>query len=373
MTRVKIYGAGSIGNHLAHAARRMGWDVVVCDVSAQALERMRTQIYPQRYGRWDEAIQLVQNEQAPKGGFDLIGIGTPPEWHLPLALEALREHPKAILIEKPLCPPSLHLARELTDQLRGSDTRVFVGYDHVVGKAARAAEALLRSGVIGTIKTLDVEFREHWAGIFKAHPWLSGPQETYLGYWEAGGGASGEHSHALNLWQHFARVAGAGRVVNVDARLTYARAGKAWYDELCLLTLQTEDGLVGRVVQDVVTLPPRKWARIQGAGGAIEWANHGPTEDVVRLLRPGRPEDVQVIQKTRPDDFIEELTHVQSHWSQPAGRSPIAVERGLDTMRVLAAAHRSAADARRVQVDEGPDAATEGLAASGTLRGQQRP
>ncbi len=33
----------------------------------------------------------------------------------------------------------------------------------------------------------------------------------------------------------------------------------------------TETGLAGRVVQDVVTQPTRKWARVQCAGGAIEW------------------------------------------------------------------------------------------------------
>ena len=58
MKRVKIYGAGSIGNHLAHACRQLGWDVVVCDVSQSALERMKSEIYPARYGAWDAAIQL---------------------------------------------------------------------------------------------------------------------------------------------------------------------------------------------------------------------------------------------------------------------------------------------------------------------------
>ena len=55
MRRIKIYGAGSIGNHLTHASRRMGWEVTVCDVSATALDRMRNQIYPSRYGIWDES------------------------------------------------------------------------------------------------------------------------------------------------------------------------------------------------------------------------------------------------------------------------------------------------------------------------------
>ena len=41
MKKVKIYGAGSIGNHLAQASRRVGWDVAVVDPDAKALDRMK--------------------------------------------------------------------------------------------------------------------------------------------------------------------------------------------------------------------------------------------------------------------------------------------------------------------------------------------
>ena len=82
-----------------------------------------------------------------------------------------------------------------------SGTLVFVGYDHVVGKGAQ--ETFHTTQQLKNIETIDVEFREHWGGIFAAHPWLSGPQDSYLGFWNRGGGASGEHSHAINLWQFF--------------------------------------------------------------------------------------------------------------------------------------------------------------------------
>ncbi|NOT09709.1 MAG: Gfo/Idh/MocA family oxidoreductase [Gemmatimonadales bacterium] len=350
MTRVKIIGAGSIGNHLAHAARRKDWSVTVCDISAAALERMRREIYPGRYGQWDEQIQLFESAKAPRGEFDLICIGTPPDSHVSLALAALEEAPTAILVEKPLCPPSLEGADQLLERARTSPTRVFVGYDHVVGRAIRKTEALLRDGGIGAIKTIDVEFREHWAGIFRAHPWLNGPEDSYLGFWQAGGGASGEHSHAANLWQHLAHLTGAGPVVEVESRMAYVRDGKAWYDELCYLTLQTSQGLLGRVVQDVVTTPTRKWARIQGTEGAVEWICESPTRDVVRVLRPGQEPETHELSKSRPDDFIDELSHIESCWAAPAGTSPIALERGHDTMLVIAAAHQSAAERRPVRV-----------------------
>ena len=352
MYRIKIYGAGSIGNHIAHASRQLGWEVVVCDVSDTALERMKNEIYPDRYGQWDAAIQLYNNKFAPVGGFDLIFIGTPPESHLPLALQSMRENPKAVLVEKPLCPPTLDQAQELYTMSRASATKVFVGYDHVVGKATQKAEELIKSGAIGEIKTMDVEFREHWGGIFRAHPWLKGPEDSYLGFWQLGGGASGEHSHAVNLWQHFAHVVGAGRVVEVDAMLTYVTEGTANYDNLCLLNLRTEGGMTGRVVQDVLTTPPRKRARIQGAQGAIEWVNGYDLEgDAVMCLRPGMPDEVHPIPKKRPDDFIEELQHVEAQLTSTTQLSVIGLERGLDTMLVVAAAHRSESEECRVQID----------------------
>ncbi len=352
MYRVKIYGAGSIGNHMAHASRALGWDVVVCDVSDAALARMREEIYPARYGAWDPAIIQVANDRAPRDGFDLIVVGTPPPVHLPLALDALTEHPRAILVEKPLCPPTLEGAEGLHRAAHQSRTRVFVGYDHVVGKAVTRAEALIRSGVIGEVRTLDVEFREHWEGIFTAHPWLSGPADSYLGYSTQGGGASGEHSHALNLWQHFAHVVGAGRVVEVSAMLNYVCRRGAVYDDLCLLSLRTEKGLVGRVVQDVVSRPPVKRARAQGTDAALEWVNgYSPEGDAVRWERPGRDDVVDVIPKRRPDDFIEELRHVHGQLEGAEEPSGIALERGLDTMLVLAAAHRSERDGVRVRID----------------------
>ena len=352
--RVKISGAGSIGNHLAHAARRLGWDVTVCDVSTTALERMKGSVYPGRYGAWDPSIKLATVDHAPRGGFDLICIGTPPDVHVRLALEALDEAPRAILVEKPLCTPALERADELRLRAAKSSTQVFVGYDHAVGGAARTAEAMIRTAIVGEVRTIDVEFREHWEGIFRAHPWLTGPEDSYLGYWTRGGGASGEHSHALNLWQHFAHVVGAGRVAQVAAMMNYVEQGRAVYDDVCLMSLRTETGLIGRVVQDVVTSPPLKRARLHGTEGVVEWVNgYSPEGDAVICRRTGRDDEVHVIPKKRPDDFIEELKHIRSHLAVGSEPSAIGLDRGLDSMLVVAAAHRSHAERRWVEIDYG--------------------
>jgi predicted dehydrogenase len=255
-------------------------------------------------------------------------------------------------VEKPLCGPDLEGAQALFEEADANNVAVFVGYDHVVGRAARCVDNLMSSGSLKSIATIDVEFREHWGGILTAHPWLAGPWETYLGYSARGGGASGEHSHAANLWQHFAHVAGAGRVVDVQATLDVVRDRGMDYDRLCLLNLRTEKGLVGRCVQDVVTRPPRKWARIQGSEGHVEWwCGSQPGVDVVTAQFDGQPAMEQKVSKTRPDDFIEELSHIAEAMESGPSKSPIALTRALDTMLVVAAAHKSSAGGRRARID----------------------
>lgn len=350
--KVKVHGAGSIGNHLSHASRSLDWSVDLCDIDPAALARTKTQIFPMRYGKWDHGIRLLESREAPKGGYDLIVVGTPPDSHMALARAAVAEKPRAILIEKPLCGPDLQGAQALVDEAAAAGVAVFVGYDHVVGRACGLVGDVLRAGVAGSILTIDVEFREHWGGILQAHPWLGGPGDSYLAYSKRGGGASGEHSHAANLWQHFAHQCGGGRIAELQATLDIVRDGRVDYDRLCLMNFRTESGLIGRCVQDVITQPPRKWARLQGEGGYIEWwCGREPGTDVVVTGFAGKPADEQKVSKTRPDDFIEELKHIAAALESDPAASPLALARGLDTMLVIAAAHRSSETGRRVKID----------------------
>ena len=199
--KVKIYGAGSIGNHLAQAYRRMGWSVDICDIDRDALIRTKNEIYPSRYGEWDKEIGLYHTSDVPISGYDMIIVGTPPDSHMKLAISAVKEGAKIVLVEKPLSTPDLFGAQELFDESNKAGCNVFVGYDHAISKSSAIVYEHLQNKDFGEMITLDVEFREFWGGIFNAHPWLDGPSDTYLGFWEKGGGACGEHSHAINLFQ----------------------------------------------------------------------------------------------------------------------------------------------------------------------------
>ena len=106
MFSVKIYGAGSIGNHYAYAFRKKSWHIKVFDTDIEALKRMKNQLYPSRYGQWDPAIKLMKQDDNEY--YDLIIIGTPPDTHLKIANKILKNSPPKVLhIEKPFCTPDL--------------------------------------------------------------------------------------------------------------------------------------------------------------------------------------------------------------------------------------------------------------------------
>jgi predicted dehydrogenase len=340
---VKVVGAGSIGNHLAQAARRMKWTVTVVDRDPQALARMKEQIYPSRYGSWDPEIRLATTAEAPRGRFEIICVGTPPDVRMDLALAALAERPRLLQLEKPLCAPTLDgLEAFLSAYRTQTDTVAVVGYDHAVGASVTEVVRLIETGTVGVPETLDVEFREHWGGILAAHPWLSGVEETYLGSWRRGGGAGGEHSHALHLWRFLAQRAGLGDWRKVWAAMEMRHEGRAEYDAVAAFTLMTDRGRIGRVIQDVVTMPPRKIARLHGEEGLLEWIGGGhPKGDLVRML-PRRGDPVErVFERARPDDFHREMLHVEDilRGRVNAEDSPISLESGVAVMAVLAAAY----------------------------------
>jgi predicted dehydrogenase len=347
---VKVFGAGSIGNHLTQAARRMGWSVTIVDRDQAALNRMKSDIYPTRYGAWDESIQQYVAGSEPKGNYDIIVVGTPPHVRLSVALEALKEKPRLMLLEKPLCGPEAKDLKKLITLAKKQKTILLVGYDHGVAESVEFVVSLLSKKLIGEVLTLDVEFREHWEGIFKAHPWLKGPQDSYLAYIEKGGGASGEHSHALHLWQYLASVAGLGTWKEVSAVYDMKKSGKTEYDAIAAFTFVTDKKKVGRVVQDVVTKPTRKWARIQGVDGYIEWyCNGDPRGDVVKWKSTSDDvESVKIFDKKRPDDFYREMLHIAAILDKkiPPAKSPISIESGVRVIEVLKTAYPKRGTAR---------------------------
>lgn len=347
MTRVHIYGAGSIGNHLAHACRGKNWSVAMTDRDPAALRRTREDIYPARYGQWDSAIEMVP-DAAFSGPADLAIIGTPPDTHMALAAEVLQHRPpKVLLIEKPLCTPDLAGSRDVARLAEETKTIVLTGYNHALTQNTKVAERILQAGAIGTPLFMSVRWLEHWGGIFGAHPWLNGPADSYLGFSARGGGACGEHSHGIHLFQHMAQHLGLGDIEEVSGTLDRVRASGVDYDRVGLLNVRTAGGLVGSIAQDVVTRPAVKTLRIQGEEGFLEWvASYDAGHDAVIWAGRNQAGETVRIPRTRPDDFVGEIDEIDRILRGESAGDAISLARGFNTMRVIAAAWRSHEEGR---------------------------
>jgi predicted dehydrogenase len=353
MFNVKIFGAGSIGNHLCNACRSKSWAVTMSDLDDSALQRTKNEIYPSRYGFWDEEIKLVNANVKDSIKYDLIIIGTPPDTHFKIAIDVLNNiPPKLMLIEKPMLTPDLNGAQDLYNLAKEKGTTICVGYNHTLTANTKKAVELINSNLIGEPLTITSMTREHWGGIFAAHPWLNGPEDTYLGYYKRGGGACLEHSHAINMFQHFSHLLNLGRITKVSALLNMVKSGKAEYDDLCLINVTTEKGFKGNIVQDVITTPTQKNLRVQGTNGFIEW-HVGFKEGFDALIHGNSKTREEILfKKTRPDDFMGEINHLEDILINGINTSsPISIERGLDTMLVIAAVFKSAKEKREVEIN----------------------
>ena len=75
------------------------------------------------------------------------------------------------------------------------------------------------------------------------------------------------------------------------------------------------------------------------------------SKDRIQWQYGGNPQGELLFKKTRPDDFIAELKHVQAILENGQQKSSISLECGLDTMLIVAAAHLANSQGRRVRID----------------------
>lgn len=351
MFSVKIYGAGSIGNHYAYAFRKKSWNIKVFDTDPKALLRMKNLLYPNRYGKWDPKIQLMNQDDNKY--YDLIIIGTPPDTHLQIANKVLKNLPPKVLhIEKPFCTPDLKNLDLFIKNLKKTPTKVISGYNHTLTKNTQFAEKLLKRNIIGKILTITSYNREYWKTIFDAHPWIKGPSDSYLGFTKRGGGSLCEHSHAINIWQHFANFLDLGKVNKVNANLNFTKKNKVNHDNLCMLNVETEKGILGNIIQDVITWPSQKYLRIEGIKGYLEWhTNYTDDYDAVKI-GTRKKEKIYKFKKKRPDDFKGQVEVIHKLLKGKNLKNlSISLTQTLETMMVISAALKSNKEKRKININ----------------------
>jgi predicted dehydrogenase len=349
--RAKVVGAGSIGNHLTHALRTCGVAVTIVDVDQAALDRTKSEIYPERYGSFDDSIRLAHPDEIGDLTFDLCVIGTPPDTHLALAtLELQRQH-SAILIEKPLASPGSHNLSAFVTACEASSTRVMTAYNQRLKKNTAVFLEKAKNSDLGSLISIAGRMREDWAGILKAHPWLSDATQSYLGHTSRGGGALYEHSHAIDFALFIAHELGQGRPHEVKARLDKVEHDSGSYDTEANLSIKMSSGLIVEVDQDLHTWPADKSLDAQFENGSLRWEMHSDRDSVIVTV--GNEIETIDIPKTRPDDFLPEIRHVVGLLqSSTLSTSPLDVSEVSYTSWTLEAALASSESGDWVTLDK---------------------
>jgi len=334
---ILIFGAGSIGNHMAYASRRLKLNVDVTDISFKALKRMKDQIFIQRYGKWDPKINLVSIKNVYKQDkkYNLIVIGTPPNTHFQIFKKVSQTLKyENILIEKPLINFNSQNYKKFND-ING---RVFSGYNHSLSLAIKYIFEILKKLKKSKkhIDKIHVEWKEGWTGILKAHPWLKNEFQSYLGNLEEGGGALQEHSHGLHL---LLLIMGLFKIKFKEKNMNFFsiknKKGDKCYDCYTNLTSIYKNVFI-KYETDLISKNSRKSVEIDIDNKKfIIVFNFKKNLDAVIVKKNEKILKKIIFKKNRSTEFQKEIKYILKVDRLNYLSSPIHFRRGLDVIKII--------------------------------------
>ena len=331
--KILIFGAGSIGNHMTNANLKLNNIVYITDIDHNALIRMKTKIFPERYGKWNNSINIIKyNDAFKKKFFELIIIGTPPKTHIKLFNKIFESNLKfkKILIEKPL---SSYM--EKFEQLeRYNKSNIFVGYNHSVSKSFNYFFKHIKKDK-SKLNNIIINWKESFQGILGAHKWLKNEFDSYLGYSKFGGGAIHEHSHALHL----------AHVIIEELKLKITRTkfyklfyenNKNLYDNLSNIFFESLKTNI-KLEIDLLTFPAEKKIDAFTKNKKISWIyNYKKGADAVIFKNKKGKEKIKLFFKNRSTEYENEIKHILSIKNlKKYNNSRLNISYGILVMRTI--------------------------------------
>ena len=187
----------------------------------------------------------------------------------------------------------------------------------------------------GQIKFIRSNFRENWDGIMNAHPWLRGPDDSYLGFIELGGGALFEHSHGLDLFLYVTKLLKISDIKIKSVNFAVKNEGGSIYDENVVINFKSGQKILGTVEQNVFTYPPEKILEIEFERAKIIWFTSENESGTKVINYKGQLIDELLYPKQRKDDFYPEMNHVKDVIENNLIDSPISIENVKPTQIML--------------------------------------
>lgn len=331
--KILIFGAGSIGNHMAFASLKLKHKVFITDINSKSLKRMEYQVFPNRYGKWNNTIKQIRYEKVfKKDMYDLIIIGTPPKTHIPLLKKIIKSNVsyKKILIEKPL---SSYL-ENFNELKKFNKNNIFIGYNHSVSKSFDYFLKLLQNQK-KNIDNILINWKEGFKGILGAHSWLRDEFDSYLGYSKLGGGAIQEHSHAVHL-AHVIQKELKINFTNKKYNKFFYKNNKNLYDNFAQIFFKSKRINLNLEI-DLISFPPQKKIEAVLNGKKISWIhNYDKGVDAVISEMNSNKNKIKLFKKDRSTEFENEINHIFSVKNQiDYKRSRLNILYGIIVMNTI--------------------------------------
>jgi len=329
---ILIFGAGSIGAHHANAARTLNCNVFICDIDISRFEYMKKNLYPQRYGSWDNKIKFITYKDVfkIKNIYDLIVIGVPPKNHLILLKKCFTSLKfKKILIEKPLCVfnQSFSFIKKLKYK-----NKIYCGFNHSISESILFLINLILKKKIGKITTVTINWKEDFDLILKAHPWIKGLKHSYLSSLNEGGGGCHEYSHAVHLALILKNILFKNET-KIHQNITYKKKENIYYDSKAQIIFENNLRTISLNI-DTITNPCEKNIKIVGEKGIILWERK--IEKNYEKIKIIKNKNLNYKFKlTRQDDFINEMRLLLFKEEKHSNLSNIKIKSAMEVMDVL--------------------------------------
>lgn len=343
--KLLVVGCGSIGRRHARNARKLGLEVVLCDVSEARLRELAAEIGA-------AGVYTDYHDAAKASGADAALIATPSHLHVAPA-SAMLAAGMHVMMEKPLCP-SLAEANALRRLVVDSQRVFMMAHTFRFRAEWQAIKRLLDTQPVGRV--LSAEFMGGW--YLPDWHFREDYRQEYAAQRRQGGGVmltSMSHFFDVVSWC-FGEIQG---VVGAKMRLSSLDID---VDDAVMCTVRTAGGVAVTLCEDFLARCPRRTFRVNGEHGYLEadfnrkqlrlWdartKRHLPGPDPVkekglfRILEDGvgyDPEpDVMPLEYSGNDAYLAEMEHFVALVDQNCTESELGIDAGIKVLEAIESA-----------------------------------
>jgi predicted dehydrogenase len=294
---------------------------------------MKNNLYPKRYGGWDKKIKFISYRDVFESNniYDLIIIGVPPKIHLTLLKQCfVYLNFKKILVEKPLCVFNQNFS--FINQKKYKD-KIYCGFNHSISKSFLFLINLILKKKIGKIKKIEINWKEDFKLILKAHPWIKNLKQSYLSNLRKGGGACHEYSHAVHLAVIFKKILFKNKI-KIIKNIVYIKKNNSFYDSITQISFKDELRSIDLNI-DAISNPCQKNIKIFGNNGTIIWERKIEKNYEKIEIRKGKNLNYKLFKLTRRDDFINQIKSLLFKKKKYNNSSNLKLESAVEVMNIL--------------------------------------